>query len=172
MKYINKDDTALPAFSLGSIFTICAIEAKESQDVGVTDLPGSFLHASNEKDVVMLMNVFFGKAYGDECSTDFQTKHCNKNEMWINIVHKSAKSFRLMLTNALLFYLKLRVDSENMWFKVNPYNPFVAHKTINGDQMTITSNLQLSCEGYKIGNLPCQTVSEHQSQTGKESWIS
>ena len=39
---------------------------------------------------------------------------------------------------ALLFYKKLRRDLENMGFEVNPYNPCIAKKMINGSQMTVT----------------------------------
>ena len=40
--------------------------------------------------------------------------------------------------SALLFYKKLRGDLEDVRFEVNPYDPCVANKTINGSQMTVT----------------------------------
>ena len=42
-----------------------------------------------------------------------------------------------MLRAALLFYKRLRSDLENMGFEVNPYDPCVANKMVNGSQMTI-----------------------------------
>ena len=42
-----------------------------------------------------------------------------------------------MLRAALLFYKRLRSDLENMGFKINPYDPCVANKIVNGHQMTI-----------------------------------
>ena len=42
-----------------------------------------------------------------------------------------------MLRAALLFYKRLRGDLENMGFEVNPYDPCVANKMVNGKQMTI-----------------------------------
>ena len=42
-----------------------------------------------------------------------------------------------MLRVALLFYKRLRSDLENMGFEVNPYDPCVANKMVNGHQMTI-----------------------------------
>ena len=42
-----------------------------------------------------------------------------------------------MLKSSLLFYKKLRADLESIGFKVNPYDPCIANKTINGDQMMI-----------------------------------
>jgi replication fork clamp-binding protein CrfC len=43
-----------------------------------------------------------------------------------------------MLQALLLFYKKLRKDLEEISFKVNPYDPCVAHRIINGKQLTIT----------------------------------
>ena len=39
--------------------------------------------------------------------------------------------------SALLFYHKLRDDLEQEDFKVNPYDPCVANKHVNGSHMTI-----------------------------------
>ncbi len=36
-----------------------------------------------------------------------------------------------------MFYRKLVVDLENAGFKLNPYDPCVVNKTINGTQMTV-----------------------------------
>ena len=42
-----------------------------------------------------------------------------------------------MLKSALLFYRKLRRDFEQCGFTVNPYDPCVANKTVDGSQMTV-----------------------------------
>ena len=42
-----------------------------------------------------------------------------------------------MLRAALLFYRKLRKDLEGMGFKVNPYDPCVANRDVEGSQCTI-----------------------------------
>ena len=43
-----------------------------------------------------------------------------------------------LLQSALLFYRKLRSELEDHGFTVNPYDPCVANKIINGKQMTVT----------------------------------
>merc|ERR1712115_516330 len=48
-----------------------------------------------------------------------------------------SKALYGMLKTALTFYKKLRADLEDMGFKVNPYDPCVANKTIKGAQCTI-----------------------------------
>ena len=39
-----------------------------------------------------------------------------------------------MLRAALLFCLNLRTNLEDMEVKINPYNPYVANKDVNGSQ--------------------------------------
>ena len=48
-----------------------------------------------------------------------------------------SKSLYGMLKADLLLYKRLRSDLENMAFKINPYNPCVSNKMVNGHQMTI-----------------------------------
>ena len=43
-----------------------------------------------------------------------------------------------LLKSALLFYKKLWGDLQQRGFVLNPYDPCVCNKTINGSQMTIT----------------------------------
>ena len=50
---------------------------------------------------------------------------------------KVLKAIYGMLQSALLFYNKLWKDLEDSGFKVNPYNPCVANKTVRGSQMTV-----------------------------------
>jgi hypothetical protein len=42
-----------------------------------------------------------------------------------------------MIKSALLFYKKLVGKLRNMGFEINPYNPCVANKMVNGSQMMI-----------------------------------
>jgi hypothetical protein len=42
-----------------------------------------------------------------------------------------------MMKSALLFYRKIVSEPREMGFEINPYNPCVANKMINGTQMTI-----------------------------------
>jgi len=42
-----------------------------------------------------------------------------------------------MMKSALLFYRKLVSELQEMGFTINPYDPCVANKTVNGTQMTI-----------------------------------
>ena len=48
-----------------------------------------------------------------------------------------SKALYGMLRAALLFYRKLRRDLEEMGFEVNPYDPCVANRDVNGAQCTV-----------------------------------
>ena len=43
-----------------------------------------------------------------------------------------------MLQSAMLFYKKLKKDLTDYGFIVNPYDPCVANKEVNGKQLTVT----------------------------------
>ena len=49
-----------------------------------------------------------------------------------------SKALYGLFQSALLFYHKLRSELEDYGFTVNPYDPGVANKMINGKQMTAT----------------------------------
>jgi hypothetical protein len=42
-----------------------------------------------------------------------------------------------MMKSALLFYRKLIKELKEMGFEINPYDPCVANKVVNGTQMTV-----------------------------------
>ena len=58
---INKGSTcqkevAAPTVMLESVFITTALEAEEGRNVAVIGLPGAFLHAKNEDNVIMTMS--------------------------------------------------------------------------------------------------------------------
>ena len=55
-EYMTKEEVAAPTVMLEPIFVTAAIDAKEGRDIAVMDLPGAFLHADNDDEVIMTMN--------------------------------------------------------------------------------------------------------------------
>ena len=43
-----------------------------------------------------------------------------------------------LLVSAMLFHKKLIKDLQGYGFKLNPYDPCVANKMVNGDQLTVS----------------------------------
>ena len=54
-EYSTKADTSSPTMSLKAMMMSCAIDAKEGQQVSVTNIPGAFLHANMEADIQVLL---------------------------------------------------------------------------------------------------------------------
>ena len=63
-----------------------------------------------------------------------------------------SKALYGMLRDALLFYKRLRSDLENMGFKINPYDPCVANKMVNGHQMNICWHVDDLKVSHKVKN--------------------
>ena len=52
-EYIKKEDASSPTVSLEAIMLTMAIEAAEGREVATIDIPGAFLHADIDEDVLM-----------------------------------------------------------------------------------------------------------------------
>ena len=68
-----------------------------------------------------------------------------------------------LLRSALLFYKKLRADLKKKGFEVNPYDPCVANKVINGLQMTVTWHV----DDLKISHKESDEVTKFITELGK-----
>ena len=56
LEHVAKEEAASPTVALESVFVTTAIDAKENREVVTIDIPGAFLHATNDDYVVMRMN--------------------------------------------------------------------------------------------------------------------
>ena len=54
--HVAKKETAPTTVALESVFVTAAIDARENKEVVTIDIPGAFLHATNDNYVVMRMN--------------------------------------------------------------------------------------------------------------------
>ena len=69
-----------------------------------------------------------------------------------------------MLRAALLFYKRLRRWLKDAGFKVNPYDPYVANKIINGTQITICWHV----DDLKVSHKDDDVVTAFAVAMGKE----
>ena len=135
--YMEKDESASPMVSIKAIFLKTTIEAKERREVAAVDPLGAFLHAINDKDVIMFMQGRLAELMvmvAPQAYLKFISFEKGQKVLHVK-VHKVLYG---MLKSALLFYQKMQSDLEEMGFEVNPYDPCVANKIVNGSQMTIT----------------------------------
>jgi hypothetical protein len=135
-EHIAKEEAAAPTVALESVFITSTIDVKESRKVVTIDIPGAFLHADNEDYVIM-------KMVGTLAELMVKTNPKLYRQYVILEKGKSVLYLRLqkalygMMKSALLFYRKLVSELREMGFEINPYDPCVANKMVNGTQMTI-----------------------------------
>ena len=81
----------------------------------------------------------------------FVTQERNEPVLYVQVL----KAIYGMLQSALLFYKKLRKDLESFGFVVNPYDPCVANKTVQGKQHTLVwhvDDLKSSHQDSKVND--------------------
>ena len=113
-----------------------AIDVKEKREVVIIDISGAFLHATNDDYVVMRMNGMLAELMtkrDPKLYRKYLTDEKGKKVLYSRI----QKALYGMMKSALLFYRKLISELKGMGFEINPYDPCVVNKMINGSQMTV-----------------------------------
>ncbi len=133
---IAKEEAAAPTVALEPVFLTLTIDAKENRDVVMIDIPGAFLHADNEDYVVMKMIGMLAELMvktNPKMYRQYIVLEKGRSVLYLQL----QKALYGMMKSALLFYRKLVVELKEMGFEINPYDPCVANKMVNGMQMTI-----------------------------------
>jgi hypothetical protein len=118
----------------------CIIDAEEHRDVAVVDIPNVFVQTSmeNEKDMAfikirgILVDILVEIAPEAYSSCVSQEKKGNKQLL----VQYQNTLYGTMVTS-LLYYRKFVKTLTDIDFIINPYDPYVANKIIEGEHMTI-----------------------------------
>ena len=119
------------------MFITSAIEAHEGRDVITMDMPGAFLHADTDEEVHMLLRGQLAELMV-KIDPKLYRPYITKNGRGESIMFvKMQKAMYGMMRASLLFYLKLVDELIEDGFELNPYDPCVANKMVNGKQMTI-----------------------------------
>ena len=113
------------------------VDARERRDIAILDIANAFLHATNDKKVLMLLR---GKLAKMMVAVDLELyqKYVTYTSKGVTMLYvRLSKDLYGMLRSALLFYKRLRSVLENMGFVVNLYDPCMANRMVNGSQMTV-----------------------------------
>ena len=130
-----KEEATAPTVSLDSVFATATIDVKECRKVVTIDIPGTFLHAENEDYVIMKMNGTLAELM---VKTDpkLYRKYVALEKGRLVLYLRLQKALYRMMKSALLFYWKLVSDLHAMGFELNPYDPCIANKMVEGKQLT------------------------------------
>ena len=136
-KGYEKSDGSLPTARTDSIITTGVIDAHEGQDVAVIDVQNAFLQSENDQRIIMAIR---GKTAEllVRLNPELYRPYIWYSQKGVPMLYVLvSKALYGMLRAALLFYRKLRRDLEEMGFEVNPYDPCVANRDVDGAQCTV-----------------------------------
>ena len=133
----RKEDVATPSVHNDSAMITSTIDAHEGRRAMGIDCLGTFLEAMASDPVIMRLREPLAEALAlihPSMYRDY-VRYNKKGELRRYV--RMSKALYGLLKSALDFYLKLRGDLESIGFKVNPYNPCVVNKTVQGSQMAV-----------------------------------
>ena len=139
--WMSKKEAASPTAAVESILLTAVINAAEGQCVATVDIPHAFIQTDikDDKDGDQITMKMRGPIVDMLVKLDYNLYHdkvVNKRKEKIIYVHVK-KAIYGMIQSSLMFYKKLRAYLESEGFKINPYDPCIANKMVNGKQMTI-----------------------------------
>jgi hypothetical protein len=152
-QHVAKEEAAAPTVTSEAIFIQSTIFAHESRNVATCDIPGAFLHADNPDYVLMQLDGILAEMMV-KIAPSMYRKFVTTNAKGKSVLYvQLEKAVYGMMKSALLFYQKLVTDLTSIGFDINPYDPCVANKIIDGKQMTIcwhVDDLLMGHEDSKI----------------------
>jgi hypothetical protein len=126
-----------PTVSLESVLITSTIEAFEGREVAMVDIPGAYLSAGMDEEVIMLLRGRLAELMA-KTAPNIYPKYITVDEKKQPVIYvKPQKTLYGCLRSALLFYLKFVGDIKSQGFELNPYDPCVADKAIHGKQFTL-----------------------------------
>ncbi len=141
-QWIRSEDAASPTVMTESVLLTAAIEAYEHRDVATWDIPNAFIQTAVDevdKDGDRIIMKIRGPMVNMllDIEDDYKDYLVMENGVPVLYVH-ILRAIYGMLMSGLLFYKKFRKAIESQGYIVNPYDPCVANKMIEGKQHTIS----------------------------------
>ena len=142
--YVDKYDVSPPTTTTESVFLLATMFASENRKVAMADIPNSF----PQTDMPKYQKYVYVRLRGElakrlvEISPEFYDKYLLVNEKIRMMLYLKLKNVLYgIMKSALYFYHKLRGDLDSQGFIVNPYDPYVTNKNVNGSQLTVLWNI-------------------------------
>jgi Reverse transcriptase (RNA-dependent DNA polymerase) len=131
----DKTETTSPTVANDSLMYSILIDAKERRDVATADVVGAYLNADMEDFTLMKLT---GEAVNimvqvNNLYQPFVTTEKGKPVLYLQL----KKALYWCVKSALLWYELFANTLKDMGFELNPYDPCVANKEIEGSQCTI-----------------------------------
>ena len=129
-----------PTAALESVLLTATIDAHEERDVAIINIPNAFVQTriTNEKDkAVMRLRGKLAELLV-KVAPEIYTKYITINKKGETVLYvKLLNALYGIMKAALLFYKRFVKDLESIGFELNPYDPCVANKMVQGNQLTV-----------------------------------
>jgi hypothetical protein len=142
--FTDKEDASSPTVTQDSVVLTCTIDAKENQDVVTINIPNTFIQRvvedSKDRVIIQIQGLMVDilekiepHVYGPYMTFD---KQGNKQLLveCLNAIYGT-------MVASLLYYKKFTTSLYKEGYRMNPYDPCVWNKMIDGKQMTICSHV-------------------------------
>ena len=131
----TKEQSASPTVSTDALMLSLMVDAKERRDVATADVVGAYLLADMDEFVLLKLS---GASVDIMCTVNakyrvFVTIENGKKVLYLQLL----KALYGCVRSALLWYELFSGTLKEMGFELNPYDPCVANKMIEGSQCTI-----------------------------------
>jgi hypothetical protein len=138
--YITKEDASSPTAATESVLLSCIIDAEEHRDVAAVDIPNVFVQTrvENKKDMAFIKIRGILVEIAPEAYKSYVSQDKKGNKHLLVQCHNALYGTKVA---SLLYYPKFMKSLTDIDFIINPYDPFVSNKIIEGKQMTICSHL-------------------------------
>ena len=168
--YISKEEATSPTVKLESVLLSAIIDAKEGRDVATVDIPNAFVQTRLEDDKDKAIIRFRGALadYMIAVAPDFYGPYAIKDSKGETILYvRILNALYGIMKAALLYYEKFVKDITAKGFVINPYDPCVANKMVNGKQLTIlwhVDDLKISHVHYLVVTDCCKWLKKKYEQ--------
>jgi hypothetical protein len=158
--YMEREEVSSPTVSTDSTLLTSVIEAEEGRDVATCDIPNAFIQTEvpkSDKDGNRTIMKIRGILVKILCTleptySEYVVKERESDVLYVH-VHRAIYG---MMISSLLFYQKLTGDLVKYGFQINPYDPCVANKMVNTQQLTISWHI----DDLKISHAESKTVDD------------
>jgi hypothetical protein len=136
LTHVAKEEATAPAVALDAIFIQGTIFAHKGHDVATWDIPGTFLKVDNLDYVLMCLGGILAELMVKVTPSLYHKYVATNTKGKPVLCIQLEKVVYGMIKSVLLFYWKLVEDLQSSNLEISPYDPRVANKIINGQQMT------------------------------------
>jgi hypothetical protein len=143
------------------------IDAHEGRDVAVADVMGAFLLADMEDFVLVKIASETAEIICDvnENYKQYITYEDGKKVLYMRLI----KALYGCMQSTMLWYETFKGCLEGLGFKLNPYDPCVANKMVNGHQCTICWCVDNNKISHKDSKVVDWVITEIEKKFGKMS---